>query len=221
MTGNCDPQEDLLLPVRQDENLVAGNSEQDIEECDDYEREVCIQEVTNLSLFVENIVVYIAGFVGKRLTEKLDCDDCMLALRTYDTEYMQLRQDFSLIHEKDKGGLFKPSEDLTIVCKIAERVIRLEETKGILKLNSKKISMLVARECIGKNLFENLHQFGSTSLRKASFCIDMSHKSHLINSICEIYNRTRLHYIAKTYTLHQKPLTNRNIRRKVTQFRGE
>lgn len=211
----------MLGPVRPKDNLVVGNTEDEFEDCDDIEHEVHVQSVTNLSLFVENIVVYIAGFVGKKLSQKFDCEDCVSALRTLDSEYIQLRPDFSLILEKDRGGLFKPSEDLIVVCKIAERVIRLEEMNGILKLNSKKISLLVKRECIGRGVFHNLHRYDSVSLRKASFVIDMTHKSHLINSICDLYNKTRLHYIAKTYTLNQKPLTNRNIKRKVTQFRGE
>ena len=41
------------------------------------------------------------------------------------------REDFTLTFQRDWGGLFKPSEDLVIVCKIAERIIRVEQAKGV------------------------------------------------------------------------------------------
>lgn len=121
-TGNCQPQEELLDCVSS-----VNDSQIDSEESDDDDIDCChvadANNITCLSLFVENIVVYIAGFVCKKLKERLDCDECISALITIDKEYMQLREDFCLLLDKDRGGLSKPSEDLIIVCKIAERII--------------------------------------------------------------------------------------------------
>lgn len=222
VNGNCQPQEDLLDCV----NLV-NQSEIDAEESDEDENADCSYEVdagniSSLSLFIENIVVYIAGYVGKKLKDRLDCDECISALITTDREYVQLREDFCLLLDKDRGGLCKPSEDLIIVCKVAERVIRREQSKDLLKLNGEKLCLLVRQECLDRKLFYNLHnEYFSSSLKQAHFNIHLTHKINLINEISKVYSRTRLHYIAKNFSLQSKSFSKRHKLRKLVHFRNE
>lgn len=221
--GNADPQELLLDKVMRPS--TADKSKENIETVDDVEgtdgNEQDFPSYDTLSLFVENVCVHIAGFVGKKLSKSLECSECKISLRTNDMDSSRLREDFLLLMEKDKGGLFKPSDCLIGVCKIAERVIRAEQTAGVFSLNGKKVEMLIKRECMGRSIFENLHDHHSSSaFRKANFAIHSTHKWILISEIAKIYIKTRFHYIAKSSSLSAKPVTNRSKLTKLVHFTG-
>ncbi len=217
--GNCQPQEDLLDCVTT--GVIECSTEDDDDEEED-NQEIDNSNVSTLSLFVENIVVYIAGFVAKKMKNKLDCDVCKSALITTDNEYMSFREDFCLLADKDKGGLCKPSEDLVIVCKIAERMIRQEQCRGVLKMNGERLAIIIRRECLNRKLFHNLHtEYFSSSLRLATLSIHCSHKKYLIDEISKLYNKVRLHYIAKNHSFHAKSISKRHKLHKITHFRNE
>lgn len=127
--GNCVAQEELLDKIPQcwktelEETPADYCQEEEEEDCEEVEDET---PFLHLSDFVENVVAYIAGFTGKKIREKLGCSDCMSAIQCFDKEFMMLREDYALICHKDKGGLFKPSEDLIVACRVVERIVRAE-----------------------------------------------------------------------------------------------
>lgn len=218
--GNADPQEmlqdklEITAPCKLNDNseVIISYEEDEDQMYPSFEA---------LSLFVENICVYIAGFVGKRLAKSLECRDCISALSMNDDESIRLREDYILLLQKDKGGLFRPSDNLICVCKIVEKVIRVEQVAGVFNLNGKKIEMLVKRECVGKSIFDNLHDhYSSSAFRRASFANQSAHKWYLISEIAKLYIKIRLHYVAKTSSLQAKPLTNRNKFTKLIHFTG-
>lgn len=152
----------------------------------------------------------------------MDCDLCESALITNDKEYMNFCEDFCMLLDKDRGGLCKPSEDLVVECKIAERTIRQEQCRGVLKLNGEKLGIIIRRECLNRKLFYNLHtEYFSSSLRLATLSIHCSQKIHLINEISKLYSKVRLHCIAKTHSFHAKSLSKRHKLRKIVHFRNE
>ena len=77
-----------------------------------------------MSKFVDNVVVYIAGFVVRSLNFKLFCDICIEALQSECMHDDVYRNNFNLLVQKDRGGLITPSADVITVCKIAEFCIR-------------------------------------------------------------------------------------------------
>lgn len=218
--GNCQPQEDLLDCVNTGIPYNTEDDDSDLEE--DSDCEFNNSDTSNLSLFVENIVVYIAGYVARKLKNSLDCNVCKSALITTDSEYMSFREDFCLLQDKYRGGLCKPSEDLVIVCKISERIIRQEQCRGVLKLNGEKLAITIRRECLIRKVFYNLHtEYFSSSLKLASLNMHFTHKVQLINHIIKLYSKVRLHYIAKTHSLKSKSLSKRHKLRKIVHFRNE
>lgn len=214
--GNCEEQESLLNPVSESRLL-----QPDVE---NEEEDIAINEADleiELDTFSENVVVYIAGFAGKKVTTKLSCNDCACVLKSDDVEAMRMREDYILLLEKDSGGLFKPSEDLIILCKLIEKTIQLEKAKGVFKMKFRQIDDAVKKKCISMNLFSNLHmEFNCKALREVSFEIRSRHKFELISAVCKSYCTTRLHFIAKSSTLSYKPKTIRSRYTKLIQFTG-
>lgn len=85
----------------------------------------CIAGWKSLSLYVENVTVYIAGCVVRKLVSKLKCDDCRSTLtRAGNLEGLDQKDNFALLHQKNRGGLILPSTDVAVICKLCERVCR-------------------------------------------------------------------------------------------------
>ena len=80
------------------------------EECNmhiDQDHDYLPNTYASMSKFVDNVVVYIAGFVVRSLNSKLFYDICREALQLqsecmHDDVY---RNDFNLLVQKDRGGL--------------------------------------------------------------------------------------------------------------------
>jgi len=225
--GNCVPQEELIGGVS---NLHDRIDVCDTESQPNFEQrsrteelleDIDLESFVHLSLFVENVVVYIAGFVGRKLKMTLDCMDCVSSLYSIDMDSARMRDDFCLLLEKDQGGLIKPSDDLIQVCKIVERLIRAEQVDDIFKLNAKKIEVLVKRECVDRNIFRDLHSgIFSTTATKAAHVVHCEHRLALISHITRIFCKTRFNYIAKRSSLQAKPTSNRSRLTKLVHFSG-
>lgn len=213
--GNCLPQEDIINPVGIPKISQPSSTSYPTPCQEDEEFEFVHQD---LSDFVENIVVYIAGFIGKNLAKTLHCSDCVSSLREVDIESTKMREDFTFLWTKDKGGLFKPSADLIMVCKAAERAIRHEQTKGIFKMTGIKVAALVKKALSGRVLFDTTHP--SVSQCEATIIAQNCHKAALILAIVKAYCKTRFNHLAKRSTRNLKPISNRNKRKKITQWEG-
>lgn len=109
-------------------NLTAGRLETlDLEtETEDSDFIETLQHMT-LSLFAENIIEYIAGFVAHSLVKKIHWNKCVKAL-------ISLREKKNtLIYARDKGGLIYPSDTVINICRRCEVVIRTNDNYKIVK----------------------------------------------------------------------------------------
>lgn len=227
LTGNAAPQELLQDSLHHERSVNVNMQDSGINELEedglDMDSELFNRgsSAQSLTLFVENVVVHIAGFVGRRLTQLLSCPECQCALINNDSDSIQFREDFFLLMQKDRGGLFRPSDDLTRVCKIVEKVIREEQSKGLSSLSRKRIEIFVKQECIGKDIFMNLHHndYVSSTLRLSSLPQE-DHKWNLVSSICKLFTKTRLNFVANTATKLINPVSIRSRCNKAVHFTG-
>ena len=67
----------------------------------------------------ENILGYIGGYIVKKLQKIIDCNVCYNAMLSSNKYYFN----FSLVTQKDRGGLVYPSTDIVKILNIAERVL--------------------------------------------------------------------------------------------------
>lgn len=129
--GNCIPLEDIKVLNSSSAQIAINNSSQrrtmiDENEYDDDQQPIDIKEIrehdycfdpSRLTLYVQNTVEYIAGFVVRKLAKKLHCELCIESLHE-----LEEKSDMTLIKFKNKGGLTTPSTDVTELCKIAEKL---------------------------------------------------------------------------------------------------
>lgn len=228
MTGNCTLQEHISLsPLGTLKTILGQNENNEISNEDDTDDSLMFEEndwaqyhasEQQLTL-VENISVYIAGFVGRSLCKKLTCSKCTTLLIATDTSLMRLRSDFLLLSRKDQGGLFYPSDALVSICKTTERIIRALKPCGTQKISMKKVEVLTLRDCYEKGYLQPLSH--SELITNDSLEIDNNHSSLLAKKIVQAYAGSRLRHIAKQASLDLVPKSSRNYYRQLTNLKGE
>lgn len=234
-TGNCVPQDSCKLlsissrihrdqPV-QDTTAMSIIRRQDFQlesatEVDEVQQLIVYEEWPNLSdmsLYCENVVDYIAGFVVRAVNKKLFCTECseVLSLQKCDNQAPKV----TLVDVKDCGGLVRASADVVKVCKTSESVFRLHMKPGAKPsvVDSLKSTLLVEilTRLVGLNLFAGIdeHVLSSEPLS--------DHRTMLMKEIIQQYLVIRLHHQAKSYTRVLQGEKVRSFLNKTVTFKGQ
>lgn len=136
-----------------------------------------------LSAFVDEVVLYISGFISHKLLFIIDCPICKDQLLS---DNMPL-----LSNLKNRGPFIIPSKDVSSICKISERIIR-QYSHTLLSRNIKAIIMNKIFSQIG-NPFNN-NTMNEHILSQETFD---NHRSQLCKYIIELYINIRLFDKAK------------------------
>ena len=143
-----------------------------------------------LSLYSEDVVSYIAGWIARKLQTKLKCMECALSLTSLDP-----KPKYSLLSIKDNGGLMLPSNDLRQICIRAEKIYRLIE-----RPNTSRFTVELMRSIkteLFRTLFKSLEEHHYNTING----ID-SHVTSLVRLICAKFFNLRQHHKAKRHNLH-------------------
>lgn len=162
---------------------------------------------TELTEYIADIVVYISGFVERRLKSQIKCSVCLDCLENDQTVSCDL------IKIKNLGGLIDPQKNIFEVCNIVEQLIRLYNCHE--KNFYQKIRLKCFRALESKHVFENM-----TNHILEQTVID-NHKMLVISAIIDMYCKVRLHHIGKVMSedLKKKRVRNKNL--KLTHFAGQ
>jgi len=193
--------------------------EQHIGDDDDVDHDY-LPRVESLSTFVENVVVYIAGFVVKKLKSKICCPTCQLALTSNEKLGDTYRADFCLIEQRDRGGLVRPSCDVIAVCKSTERYLRMYTGAGQRPTYKKdnvslQICSKVLSDFIGCPIFTSLADHAIETE-----AID-NHQVQLIRTVANCYVTLRLRHQCKSYTHFVQGESCRSVLNKTVLFKGQ
>ena len=146
----------------------------------------------NLSNYVQNVVVYIAGFVVCSLRKRLVCSECVAVLTCTSSSSTSNQNDCGLIKTKNREGLLQPSDDVIKLCKLSESHFRSVMAPGqqpVLASSLKQILInSVLRSCIGQQVFEDLIEHTSDSDP-----VD-DHRVLLMKLVVDQYLVCRLHH---------------------------
>ena len=120
-TGNCVPVDSCkILTVHDSISRLESSADIDVdtvsllrrydvqqqdETDDDFFDHDYLPSIDSLSLFVENVVVYVAGYVVRAVKSKLSCPSCQRALTCNEKLEDTCRSDFGLIDQRDRGAL--------------------------------------------------------------------------------------------------------------------
>ena len=157
-----------------------------------------------LTVMGDNIVCYIAGYVGRQLRKRLNCFSCKEAL-------VGSSQTARLTIIKDRGGLFTPSTDLrrcVQLCELRRRSIPFSS------FSNRTVDALIA--CSIRSAV-TLGIFSSLSCVQGS---DESHRYFLLRSIFEKYAFVRLSNSIRSFNLAAKPSV-RQVLTKQILFLGQ
>lgn len=196
--GNCLPLEDINIlncpSTRQksfcsnEKNILTNKSQDGL--CN-------ILTLNSLSQFCNEVVIYIAGFVAKKLGDSLRCEHCVGLL-------FGLKENLvgSFVDFKNRGGLSYPSDDLISICRTTEKVFRNYKIKQGIRVNKEKIVLEVLGVLIHKVTFT---------------CTE--HTYSLIKSITNVYIDLRIRFECKNMTETSEYI--RNSFHKLIHFRGQ
>lgn len=146
----------------------------------------------------------------KQLRKTLHCVECIDVLINKECKTI------NLICVKNRGALIQPSNDVIIICKQCEKVIRhaLYVSKNTLtnKFFGTHLTNDVLKSFLNINIFEQLRDHTNDQLPLEN------HIVHLIRAIIQKYIKIRLHYLSLHST--NKPQNKRHIFNKIILFQG-
>jgi len=174
----------------------------------------------SLSLFAENVVVYVAGYVVRAVKSKLSCPICRRALTCNENLEDTYRSDFGLIHKKDRGGLVRPSDDVIAVCKSAERCMSMYTGTGQRPMYTwanvcLQICSKVLSNFIGTSVFVSLANHAVETEAVSN------HQVQLIRHIAKCYVTLRLRHQCRSYTRFVQGENCRSVLGKTILFKGQ
>lgn len=184
---------DLII---ENENII--ESELIVEHDHDY-----FSTVIHLTPLVEDITVYIAGFVVKKVSQSITCAFCCRQL-VADTETNSF-----LLKHLNRGKLVNPSLSVINICQYLERSLREQKSNLFSKLNIKDYFII--------KTIKNVDAFSDSTMiehiMEQNF-LD-NHRVQLIKLISSVFLKLRLHHEAKVTSLEKEKA---HIRQKYTKL---
>lgn len=158
---------------------------------------VDVPNTTTLSLYVENVVDYIAGYVVRMLQRKITCPDCMAALQE------QEGSGGLLLRRKNRGGLLVPSSSVVVICKSTEKCLRrLEASNSTCRKLIQRPNLQAAIVCATLHdlaedqaeLFRGIHEHMFDTEPQNNHVVELTK----LTASC--YSKIRLHHQARRFT---------------------
>lgn len=218
-TGNCIPLEKIsILNVSSEKKAfdVINNSSSSLHQWTDIlhtdDNHDYVENIYYVTEFSINTIVYISGFIVRKIQRTVRCTECLRVLLTTSKEITY----HALIRHKTRGYLLHPSADVTFICRSTEKAIRTQlKNYGKLPTNryqSKAIENEIIQEFIGTNIFEQLndHVKNQEPLE--------NHRTYLIRLIVKTYIKIRICHFLKESNIKR---TERQYYNKLTLFKGQ
>lgn len=163
----------------------------------------------NISEFAKNIVVYISGFVCKKLNDKLKCQECSSELIT-----QKENVPYSFVHFKNDPNFIYPSHDVVFLCTEAEKIIQRNTQTNTFPNSSIKNNILNEISVITKTrkVFQGVNE------KHHTHSISENYELQLIKEIIIKYIDLRLRYACKQMSAKD---SIRNYFKKIVLFKGQ
>lgn len=172
----------------------------------------CVNAYRHQSQYSEDVIGYVAGFVVRKLKKKLKCVDCISAID------MKTRCASKLLLRKNRGGLSFPSEDITNLCKLGEKVFRICNASG--KLHAHNIMPRLIVSGLTEVLSKGLDVFSTLKDHSLDHAPQENHPVYLMKAVFFEYFKIRLSHVGKSETEKLQSNNTRSSNTKTTLFKG-
>ena len=159
-----------------------------------------IEVEKRMTVYKENIIAYIGGFVVRKLSKSLHCPTCVDALLGQENQHAYY---LNLINMKDNGGLVTPSEDVFRILKKCETffIAYISGQPDDLCIPSTPhvkdmLSLKIRRELHGLRLFDCLSDHDLENI----FEVQDLHSTQLIKKVIDYYLQIRFFRYGQHYT---------------------
>jgi hypothetical protein len=160
------------------------------------------------SSVIDNIIVYISGFVVRRVYKSVSCLPCKSQLISMSPD---LRSNYLLLTMKNRGGLIVPSSAVVDVQTVAEKFIR--QNTAIRKLSRDSATVRhrvvsgVLRYAVRKGFFVDDHDRTTRSGLE-------SHSFDLVRKIVTCYFNLRAHHVTslRHSDIQKSAVRNKTVR---------
>ena len=199
--GNCTPQDDTIGCTSW--SVHVPSPKQEAPNPDELSSAVDLDHhytsVTRLSVYAENVIVYVSGWVVRKLLRTLHWDECRFAL--IEQEDASSNKSYTLLRLKQKGGLYIPSKSVISVISVTEKQIRLgtqmdkvNQKMSMLKIQTAVLALRLD-VCTAKHSIETQHGLDN-------------HNTSLIRMLVSVYVNMRQHHVVR---LHNEKVGGPNV----------
>ena len=173
-------------------------------------------QITNLSEFLKSSISYIGGYTANAVIKRISCAECIKSLgsrnHTHESNFLKF---------KDKGNLFKPTQNVIKVCEETEKIIRrmLNSTNDKLPHGEgipDAIATVALNNLGNSDIFSELNEHALESPVGEEY-----HIFSLIKVIAKYYCKIRFYHLGRQET---DKLSGSKIRKKLSKlilFQGQ
>jgi hypothetical protein len=104
-------------------------------------------------LLEASVIEYIAGWVVKRISPLIKCEECIIALHGDEGD----KNSYALIDSRSRGGLKVPSKDVVKICKMTNQFFLANVSSNLNFLLKKQIPLQMAIQAKDLGLFKSLN----------------------------------------------------------------
>ena len=212
-TGNCLAQDMTELVSAATHTYVPPDISRDDEDqlaVQQYNMIATAESMTAENVTIlENVVVYMAGYVATKIAAQVSCTDCYRALFS-DKSGKESLTSHCLLTVKDRGGLIVPSAGLIKAIKVAEKCIRYQN--GTRKLNPAATRLAFQSLVLATVGTEDIFCIADHALESMAG-ID-NHQHSLLRLVAGTFSDFRIHHVARS---QMSDVMQKSIRNKLTR----
>jgi hypothetical protein len=217
--GNCSNLEpECNEPLFQLKWKKPKKTEEEITDEDGQLQSLCdvVDQDKSMSIYKENILAYIAGFVVRKVLKFISCKVCAEALLEKDNNNIYY---LNLINVKNNGGLIVPSADVVKIVKKCESFFNAYITGGNGLISSARnikgiLANKIRRELFSLGIFSHLldHDFQNCDITE-----DL-HSTRLTKLIIDYFLKIRLYRYGQQYTSEKLKKKKHGLRQQANKL---
>ena len=222
--ANTDAQDDTsLVHVQTDKNQL--NSMENIEQNELFEdgldSRTYLPATIRLSPFIENVLVYMSGWVVRRVFSLIKCTECAELLACQKGDIESSVEGNALLILKDNGGLIHPTKDVVRVVGVAEKVLReMVNIRDVTKVKDRSSWGLKLETKVLNELPNDLFLSKKKHFQDSTDGLN-NHLFSLVRIICRCFLNVRKHHICKMTNISLKKTIVRQSNNKLTLFKNQ